>query len=81
MKTTSLKSKILASCVTIIIVFSILMAVAGYLVIKKQVIDRAQAKVENYLNFAREVYKEQTRRVEDTPSGLLPRGFLLKMRF
>ena len=66
MATTSLKSKILLSCVTIIVVFSILMAMAGFIVIKKQVIDRAQAKVETYLNFAREVYQEQTRRVEDS---------------
>lgn len=72
----SFKTRILISYVAIIGIFSVLMAMAGYFVIKKQVIDRAQAKVESYLNFAREVYREQTRRVEDVVRFTAVRFFI-----
>ena len=61
----SFKTRILISYVAVIGVFSVLMAMAGYFVIEKQVLNRAQAKVATYLNFAHEVYREQTRKVED----------------
>ena len=49
----------------VITVSSILIASLGYYVIKKDILDRAQAKVENDLDFAREVYRKETCEIED----------------
>ncbi|MDD5134463.1 MAG: cache domain-containing protein [Phycisphaerae bacterium] len=49
----------------IIITVSLLISLLGYYVIKKDIIDRAQAKVKNDLNFAREVYNQQTSNIEN----------------
>lgn len=61
-----LKVRILLSLLAIITVLSLLMALLGFYIIKKDVIDIAQRKVKSDLSFAREVYRQETKTIENT---------------
>ncbi|MCP4613265.1 MAG: HAMP domain-containing protein [Planctomycetes bacterium] len=65
MKTKKLKSRIIVHFDIIIITFSLLVAVLGYYVIKTDIIKKAQAKVNNDLNSAREIYAQELENVKD----------------
>jgi len=60
-----LKIRILVSFLAIIVVLSVLIATLGSYVIKTKIIDRAQTKVKNDLNFAWEVYRQETEIIEN----------------
>jgi two-component system, NtrC family, sensor kinase len=62
----SLKMRILSSFFIVIFVFSLLIALLGFFVVKKDILDRAQKKVNNDLNSARESYREQVENSKDT---------------
>jgi hypothetical protein len=63
--TRHLKMIILKSFIAIIAVLSLSIALFGFYVIKKDIIDIAQIKVKSDLDLAREIYREETRRIED----------------
>ena len=65
MKTKKLRSRIVVPFDIIIVTFSLLFAVLGYYVIKKDIIKRAQTKVKNDLNSAREIYTQELENVKD----------------
>jgi len=65
MKTKKLRSRIIESFDTIIVIFSLLVVVLGYYVIKKDIIKRAQTKVNNDLNSAREIYAQELENVKN----------------
>lgn len=61
----TLKTRIILSHMVVIILVSLSIAIAGFYFIKKDIIDRAQEKVKNDLNAAREVYAQETKRIEN----------------
>jgi len=63
--TKPLKIRILVSFLTIVVVLSLLIATLGSYVIETEIIDRAQTKVKNDLNFAWEVYRQETQNIEN----------------
>jgi len=63
--TKPLKIRILISFLAIIVVLSVLIATSASYVIKTEIIDRAQTKVKNDLNFAWEVYRQETEIIEN----------------
>jgi len=65
MKTKKLRTNILVSFDIVIVAFSLLVAILGYYVIEKEVINRAQTKVKNDLNSAREIYIQELENVKD----------------
>jgi two-component system NtrC family sensor kinase len=65
MKTKKLRSRIIGSFDIIIVTFSLLVVVLGYYVIKTDIIKRAQTKVNNDLNSAREIYAQELENVKD----------------
>ena len=66
MATKPLKIRILVSFLAIIVVLSALIATLGSYVIKTKIFDRAQTKVKNDLNFAWEVYRQETENIANT---------------
>lgn len=54
-----LRTRILGSFFAVIAVFALLVAVLGYFIIDKAIMKRAQAKVRNDLNSARELYRQE----------------------
>ena len=64
--TKPLKIRILISFLAIIVVLSVLIATLASYVIKTEIIDRAQTKVKNDLNFAWEVYRQETENIANT---------------
>jgi two-component system NtrC family sensor kinase len=65
MKTKKLRSRIVVPFDIVIVTFSLLVAVLGYYVIKNDIIKRAQTKVKNDLNSAREIYTQEVEKVKD----------------
>ncbi|MBN2589840.1 MAG: cache domain-containing protein [Sedimentisphaerales bacterium] len=65
MASDTLKTRIIISHMVVIILVSLSIAVAGFYFIKKDIIDRAQEKVKNDLNAAREVYTQETKNIEN----------------
>ncbi len=65
MKTKRLRTKILISFFSIITIFVLSMAALGVYVIKHDIIERAQTKVKNDLNSARQIYREETENLKD----------------
>jgi len=65
MKTKKLRSRIVVPFDIVIVTFSLLFAVLGYYVIKIDIIKRAQTKVKNDLNSAREIYTQELENVKD----------------
>jgi len=66
MRTIRLRTRILRSFFVIIVVFVLLVAVFGYCVIDKAIMKRAQTKVRNDLNSARELYLREIEGVKAT---------------
>lgn len=62
----SLKVRILLSFLAIISALSLSIALLGFYVIKKDIMDIAQRTVKNDLSFAREVYRQETKSIENT---------------
>ena len=65
MKTMKFRTRILASFFVVIIVFVFSVAVLGFYVVKKDIIERAQAKVTNDLSMAREIYQQEVQKIRD----------------
>lgn len=65
MKAKKLRMRIVVPFDIVIVTFSLLVAAFGYYVIKKDIIERAQTKVKNDLNSAREIYRQEIERVEN----------------
>lgn len=65
MITKPLKIRILVSFLAVIVVLSVLIATLASYVIKTEIIDRAQTKVKDDLNFAWEVYGQETETIEN----------------
>ncbi|MGI6272851.1 MAG: cache domain-containing protein [Anaerohalosphaeraceae bacterium] len=61
----SLKTKLVLSFLAVIFILSFLTAMLGFYLIDKDILYKAQGKVQSDLNFAREVYRQQTRVVGD----------------
>src|SRR4030042_998221 len=76
MKAKKLRMRILVSFDTVIVIFSLLVAVLGYYVIEKDIIESAQTKVEQDLNSAREVYLREGEGVKDVVRFTALRFFL-----
>jgi len=76
MKAKKLRMRILVSFDTVIVIFSLLVAVLGYYVIEKDIIKRAQTKVEHDLNSAREIYLREVEGVRDVVRFTALRFFL-----
>jgi two-component system, NtrC family, sensor kinase len=71
-----LKTLIMKSFIVIIAVLSFSIALFGFYVIKKDIIDIAQIKVKSDLALAREIYREETRKIEDSVRFAASRSFL-----
>jgi two-component system NtrC family sensor kinase len=76
MKTKKLRSRIVVPFDIIIVTFSLLVAVLGYYVIKIDIIKRAQTKVKNDLNSAREIYTQELEKVKDVIRFTADRFFI-----
>ncbi|MHC4439322.1 MAG: cache domain-containing protein, partial [Planctomycetota bacterium] len=64
-KAKKLRIRILVPFYIVIVTFALLVAALGYFVIKQNIIERAQTKVKNDLNSAREIYEQQVKSVKD----------------
>ena len=76
MKTQKLRSRIVVPFDIVIVTFSLLVAVLGYYVIKIDIIKRAQTKVKNDLNSAREIYAQELKNVKDVVRFTASRFFI-----
>ncbi|MBN2271483.1 MAG: cache domain-containing protein [Sedimentisphaerales bacterium] len=76
MKAQKLRTRILISFDIVIVAFSVAVALLGYYVIKKDVLERAQTKVKNDLNSAREIYDQEVGRVRDVVRLTAQRFFI-----
>ncbi len=76
MKTWTLRTKILLSFYTVVFVFALAVAVLGYYIINRDIMERAQAKVRNDLNSAREVYQKEIERIRDVVRFTAVRFFI-----
>jgi len=61
----SLKTKLVISFLTVIIICSLIAALVGTRLIVTGIINQAQDNVKNDLNSAREIYQQETKRVKD----------------
>ena len=76
MKAKKLRMRIVLSFFIVIVTFSLLVAAFGYYVIQKDIIERAQTKVKNDLNSAREIYLQEINRIENVVRFTALRFFL-----
>lgn len=76
MKAKNLRMRILVPFDIIIATFSLSVAVSGYYIIEKNVMERAQVKIKNDLNSAREIYRESVEHVRDTVRFTAGRFFI-----
>jgi len=76
MKAKKLRMRILLSFFIVIVTFSMLVAAFGYYIIKNNIIGRAQTKVKNDLNSAREIYQQEINRIENVVRFTALRFFL-----
>ena len=65
MRTRKLRTRILISFFSVIMVFAVSVVVFWYYVIENDIIKREQNKVKNDLNSAREMYKEEAEKLKD----------------
>jgi len=65
MKAKKLRIRILVPFYIVIVTFALLVAALGYFVIKQNIIERAQTKVKNDLNSAREIYEQEVKSIKD----------------
>jgi len=61
----SLKTRMLLSFLAVISLLSFLTALLGFYLIERVILHRAQSKVQSDLSFAREVYRHETKSIED----------------
>ncbi|MBE0536893.1 MAG: cache domain-containing protein [Phycisphaerae bacterium] len=73
----SLKTKMLMSFLAVISLLSFLTAMLGFYLIDRDILYKAQRKVGSDLNFAREVYRQETKSIEDV-ARLTARRFFLR---
>jgi two-component system NtrC family sensor kinase len=76
MKTRKLRTQLLLSFLAVTVAFGLLVAALGYFVIENDIIERAQHKVKNDLNSAREIYQQEVGRVRDVVRLTAVRFFL-----
>ena len=76
MKAQKLRTRILISFDIVIVAFSVSVALLGYYVIEKNILERAQIKVRNDLNSAREIYAQEVGRVRDVVRLTAQRFFI-----
>jgi two-component system NtrC family sensor kinase len=76
MKAKKLRIRILVPFYIVIVTFALLVAALGYFVIKQNIIERAQTKVKNDLNSAREIYEQEVKSVKDVIRFTAIRFFL-----
>lgn len=76
MKTKRLRSRLLQSFLVMTVAFGLLVATLGYFIIENDIIERAQHKVRNDLNSAREIYQQEVGRVRDVVRLTAVRFFL-----
>ncbi|MDO9542708.1 MAG: cache domain-containing protein [Kiritimatiellia bacterium] len=72
----NLQTKLIFSFLAVIIMLSLAVALLGFHIIKRDIIDRAQAQVRNDLNFAREIYQGEVDKVNDLVRLSAARYFL-----
>ena len=65
MNAKKLRTRVLAPFAIVIVMFSVSVAVLGYYVIKKNIVERAQIKVRSDLNSAREIYVHEVENVRN----------------
>ncbi|MHC4326258.1 MAG: cache domain-containing protein, partial [Planctomycetota bacterium] len=78
MKAKKLRIRILVPFYIVIVTFALLVAALGYFVIMHNIIERAQTKVKNDLNSAREIYVQEVENVQDIIRLTATRFFLKK---
>ena len=71
----------LQSFLAVTVTFGFLVAVLGYFVIENNIIERAQHKVRNDLNSAREIYQQEVGRIRDVVRLTAERFFLTEGAF
>jgi two-component system NtrC family sensor kinase len=76
MKAKKLRMRILVSFDAVIVVFSLLVALLGYYVIEKDIVERTQTKVKNDLNSASVIYDEATEDIKDVVRFTAQRFFI-----
>jgi len=76
MNARKLRTRLLLLFLVVIAVFGLLVAALGYFVIQNDIIGRAQRKVENDLDSAREIYQQEVGRVRDAVRLTALRFFL-----
>jgi two-component system NtrC family sensor kinase len=76
MKIRRLRIRIVVSFFVVIAVFAFSVAVLGFYMVKIDISERAQAKVKNDLNSAREIYRQETENVRDVVRFTAVRFFI-----
>jgi two-component system NtrC family sensor kinase len=76
MKARRFQTRLLLSFLVVTVALGLLLAALGYFVIEKDIIERAQRKVRNDLNSAREIYRQEVGRVRDVVRLTALRFFL-----
>ncbi|MFH1717730.1 MAG: cache domain-containing protein, partial [Planctomycetota bacterium] len=76
MKPRKLRTRILISFLAVIVALALSMAILGYYVIENDIMARAQTKVRNDLNSAREIYQYQVGSVRDVVRFTAVRFFI-----
>jgi len=76
MKAKNLRMKILVPFDIIIVTFSLSVALLGYYVIEKNIMERAQVKIKNDLNSAWDIYQQSVEHVRDTVRFTAVRFFI-----
>jgi len=76
MRARKLRTRILISFFSVIMVSAISVAVFGFYVIENDIIKREQDKVKNDLNSAREMYREETEKLKDVVRFIALRFFI-----
>jgi len=81
MRAKSLKTRILRSFIVVVLVLSGLIAILGFYVIKRDIVDRADQRVRRDLKAARMIYTDEIDRMGQTlrlvsPTCWMPRDML-----
>ncbi|MFH1477777.1 MAG: cache domain-containing protein [Verrucomicrobiota bacterium] len=71
-----LQTKLIFSFLAVIVMLSLAVALLGFHIIKRDILDRAQVQVRNDLNFAREIYQCEVGKVNDLVRHSAARYFL-----
>lgn len=76
MKARKLRTRIFISFLTVITVFALAVAVLGHYIIKRDIMEKAQARVRNDLNSAREIYQQEIERIRNVVRFTAVRFFI-----